>query len=862
LSIHQLHIPIKWRNTKLCSLIVAKCILAIVFLLWLWLVFVGAPRFLVDKITLQAEKKLNAQVEIGSVKLLYHLGGWRAEGVCVTLPYRDELTIEVDFENMSWIGSWLSGIKLNQKGNLKLQKTNFKLSERSNVAKTWQLAKNLDCLVSWDIAQNEFKLDFKRGQILDIICRQVTVSGRINELIKGDTESSNLATKNVTVKQGLPKTKQQQFFEILSIYELYLKKWQLAQKNISLQGQIAITSLKEGRFKAQGILFAQNWIINNEPLFSKGHCEFNLNEQDLVIEKIELHKNKKQLQAHANLNLVSKKVNLHMKSDLGLFNYFDDFFPNKFIWKIKDIDTENIEVTANASWDQLSTLKPTHYDIKGGLSLARGFIDDQYFDSLKAQFHFKDNQGILQDLTLISKDKKSVLTYLRGENQAQYKVESTLNLAWSQILLKPFNFKKYLANFVDTKDSKIKLKAEGLNYLNEHVWQTELDLHAQKIKYLDLHISEFKSAMFFSQDEARYKDTLIALSPSHKESSQPFIENTWHQFCKAEEITSDKNTGIYKIRGLEGQFFPHLLINTLTRSSNDYLSNYQFSNPPYIQFNGRLGGDQDSEWLARVKHDQIAKIKLGKTILPIEQIDVKISRKQQELQISNVAAKIWKGDLTGMVKFHLPNQVKQSKPLSWRANLSAKNMIAASMSEYFNFKSTGEGVLNANLQLYNTSDQLSSLIGNAYVEYKEGSLFSVPIFGPISTILSKMTGNKNMGYQQSTRSNAKLSIANNNIHIQRLDLRTNSFKFEGQGVIGLTSPHQSEIVISTETRGLLNILKYPLTPLTKFLTFKGSGALKEINWGVSPLSNKNYSIEPPVLPSMQEFSLQNQNINL
>ncbi|GEM_PF-2686377 len=860
---HQLHIPIKWRNTKLCSLVIAKCLLGMAFILWLWLVFVGVPEPLIDRFKKQAEQKFKANIEIGSLKLHYHLGGWHADDVHLSLPlpYKDDLTLEVSLETISWKGRWLSREDFTQRARLKLGKANIKLTESKDKDKNWQLAKQLDLILIWDIAQDEFQLDLQAGKVLDINCRHIIINGGLKELLKDNSETAVMsANAQSTLKPNTIKKQDKSLIELLSLYELYFKKWQLAQKEISLQGSLELLSFKEAKFKTQGILFAQDWLMNNESLFSKGYCQFSGNETSFIIEEISIQQNSKELQAQAELDLVNKKINLQIKSDLGISSYIDDFFADKSPWNIKGIQQENLEIQADASWEDISQLMPSHYTVKGSVSLENGYLDDLPFNSLTTQFHFKDNQGILQDLTLVAQDEKGVLTYLIGPEQAQYKLESSLNFAWSQLLLKPFSFKHYLDAFADTKASKVQLTAEGSRYLQKNIWQTQMDFKAKNIEYLDLKLSELKSSMVFSQDEALYNEVLLAVSPSDEQASQPYMEKTWHQFCKIDQVSLDRNTHMYHIKGLEGQIFPRLLISALTQSPADYLDDYQFNKPPYIQFNGLLGVDAKSDWLAQITHDQEAQIQFGSMVLPIEQLKVNISRKQQELKVFDLEAKLWEGDVTGTAKVHLPDYSKQVNDLSWRANLKAQNVTAASLNEYFNFTTaaTGEGLINANLQLYNTSEKSESLLGNGYIEYKEGSLFAVPIFGPISTILSKMTGSKNMGYQQSTRSNASLSIVNNRIYVQRLDLRTNSFKFQGDGIIELESPYQSEIVISTETRGLLNILKYPLTPLTKFLTFKGSGALKEIKWGISPLNNTSYAIESPLLPSMQEFTQQNQ----
>ena len=141
---------------------------------------------------------------------------------------------------------------------------------------------------------------------------------------------------------------------------------------------------------------------------------------------------------------------------------------------------------------------------------------------------------------------------------------------------------------------------------------------------------------------------------------------------------------------------------------------------------------------------------------------------------------------------------------------------------YFKYE-TARGQLNGTYDWTGLGSDPRSMRGNGKAQVTDGDIFAIPIFGPLSGILSTII--PGVGYGQAHKANATFTIKEGVIH-------TDDFKVSGKllGMIGhgdvrfLDDKIDLDIRVDASGAGVL------LTPMYKLFEYKGEGSISKPNW--------------------------------
>jgi hypothetical protein len=116
-----------------------------------------------------------------------------------------------------------------------------------------------------------------------------------------------------------------------------------------------------------------------------------------------------------------------------------------------------------------------------------------------------------------------------------------------------------------------------------------------------------------------------------------------------------------------------------------------------------------------------------------------------------------------------------------------------------------------------------SLYGAGAVEVRNGNVFAIPVFGPLSELLSKIvTG---AGYSVAHEATAPFTIREGVIHTDKLKVAGKLFAMVGHGDINFVKNDLDfDIRIDASGPGAL------LTPLYQLFEYHGSGSLTKPVW--------------------------------
>jgi hypothetical protein len=246
---------------------------------------------------------------------------------------------------------------------------------------------------------------------------------------------------------------------------------------------------------------------------------------------------------------------------------------------------------------------------------------------------------------------------------------------------------------------------------------------------------------------------------------------------------------------------------------------YRFRQPPTIVANGiiHFGAPNDHLEVAIDAPTGMDYGFLGKT-LPVDHVSGHLLFTDNRLQLTDIAGKLFNGSVRGGADI----STAKGDP-HYQANVIVDAVDFPRVADlYFKYQ-TPRGQLSGTYDWTGLGSDARSMRGKGTAHVTDGDIFAIPIFGPLSGILSAII--PGAGYSQAHKANADFTIKEGVIH-------TDDFKFSGKlmGMLGhgdvrfLDDKVDFDIRIDANGPGVL------LTPMYKLFEYKGEGPIGKPNW--------------------------------
>lgn len=247
---------------------------------------------------------------------------------------------------------------------------------------------------------------------------------------------------------------------------------------------------------------------------------------------------------------------------------------------------------------------------------------------------------------------------------------------------------------------------------------------------------------------------------------------------------------------------------------------YKFRKPPTIVANGiyQFGGGKNTHFEINV--DSAAGMDyvfLGKT-LPFDRIAGKLLFTDDRLQITELTSAIFSGALKGTADVSLAHGNQ-----NYRASVAVEGIDFPRLTDlYFKFK-TAEGSMNGHYEWNGLGAEARSMIGKGEVEVRNGDVFAIPLFGPLSDLLDKVL--PGLGHRVAHKASMTFNL--NDGVIRTSDFRVDAGTF---GMVGHGDSHFLDDKIDFDLRINASGPGFVLTPLYKFFEYKAEGSLSHPTW--------------------------------
>ncbi len=252
----------------------------------------------------------------------------------------------------------------------------------------------------------------------------------------------------------------------------------------------------------------------------------------------------------------------------------------------------------------------------------------------------------------------------------------------------------------------------------------------------------------------------------------------------------------------------------------EHVSPYRFHHPPHVSANGivQFGPGKQTHLTLDIAAPGGMDYTFIDKVLPFAHIAGQLLFTDDRLQIFGLTGTLFEGDLSGNADISLAKNDHH-----YSAKLQVEKADFSSLTElYFKYHAS-QGKLSGYFDFSGVGSDASKLQGEGNVTVTDGNIFAIPVFGPLSELLSKVfTG---AGYSVARNATAPFSIKSGVIHTNKLRVSGKLFAMVGHGDIDfLQKELDLDVRIDAAGPGAV------LTPLYQLFEYHGGGSLSKPVW--------------------------------
>jgi hypothetical protein len=286
------------------------------------------------------------------------------------------------------------------------------------------------------------------------------------------------------------------------------------------------------------------------------------------------------------------------------------------------------------------------------------------------------------------------------------------------------------------------------------------------------------------------------------------------------EFSHATGSGFYDLLGERYEVkSPHGFLDFKGWNMSLNLTGYVFNAP--LKVNGRVNIKPNlTDYQIQGKAKQFSYSVCGKK-MPFEEVNAVVKGSNEQVDF-NIQSNCLDGKMTmkGLAKIQqTPNDI-QGELTYDQINLQKLLKLYQSSDD----QTTGD--LTGHFLFKGKADQWKALTGNGVMMVENGSLYAVPILGPLTPLISKLLPKEVAGYNVANTASCTFKVSDGSWITDDLDALTSAFKILVGGKYDFIED-AANFRAQVRVRGLPGIL---LIPFSELLQYQGVGQLSQTLW--------------------------------
>ena len=287
------------------------------------------------------------------------------------------------------------------------------------------------------------------------------------------------------------------------------------------------------------------------------------------------------------------------------------------------------------------------------------------------------------------------------------------------------------------------------------------------------------------------------------------------------------------VENVRGDFWSAPLVRLFAPKVADTLEVYRFHRPPAMTGAGVVDVTPQGRTRLDVtfRSESAADYEFLGENLTLAKPSGKVTVLGEEVRVRDLKLETFDGPVAA--EFTYQGQGKLAGELSW-TKLSIPGLAST-----YGYSTKAGGVMTGRIEFTLTGGRVETMDGEGLVAVEKTELFSVPIFGPLSPLISGILNDRRAGFERAKSAFCTFRIKDGVARTGDFQTSTTSLNFAGEAEVDL-SRRTIDMTLRMNARGLLGLITLPLRPFYGMFQFRGTGPLKEPVW-----ENVMFSPPPP-----------------
>lgn len=459
----------------------------------------------------------------------------------------------------------------------------------------------------------------------------------------------------------------------------------------------------------------------------------------------------------------------------------------------------------------------------GRLEAGRAQFRELALDRFSTSFSWDGNRTFLEDLRVGIGDRRLEGRAFLTPESIRYSARGDLPLAFWQraVTIQPLS--RILDDFSAAPDNDIALDFRGsVNRQDRRDWTFIGSAETAGVSFRGVPTLRARVDLDLSSDQLDFTNGAAEFDyrdyPPRKAHDGPL-----GGLLEVGRIRYDRGSSTIEVENLRGDAWPGPVLRTFAPGIAEQVEEYGFHRTPTLTAAGIIGlGEAEDRLDLEVGFSTRAGV------------DVRFLDRPLTLHAPRGNVRVRKGRVAlDQLSFDFADGHFRADFEKAGAGVEGAidwtEVALPALSRAFEFESDPGGRVTGRLEFTQTGNGIQGLAGRGHLGLEQSELFEVPIFGPLSPLISAVLDDRKAGFEEAESAFFSFSVADGLVETRDFLVTTPSLVVTGDGSADLVES-SFEMTLRMNARGLLGILTLPLKPFYGLIQFRGSGPLSDPRW--------------------------------
>ena len=445
------------------------------------------------------------------------------------------------------------------------------------------------------------------------------------------------------------------------------------------------------------------------------------------------------------------------------------------------------------------------------------------FDTAESAFAWRDGELFLRNVRLEHQEGEAT-----GKAMIQWpSVRLALRSSLPARVYKPFFIGQPLEHVIDDfgerEGAAFDVRLEGgFDATDHHSWAYAGGGSVRNVSYRGVPVNAAECGFSLSHHELDFFGGTVVFNYQDYALRKDF-KGPREGTAKIGRIRYDNENTTVEVEDVTGEIWAAPRVRLFAPKVADSLEIYRFHRPPLLKGSGVVDVTPRERTTLDVSFSstEAADYRFLGENLTLARPSGKVAIRGPQVKVSGLKVDAFEGPVAA--DFEFSGKGRLGGELSW-----TKLSIPALTSTY-GFQMKGGGTCTGRLEFSMQDGNVATMNGEGLLAMEKTELFSVPIFGPLSSVISTVLNDRRAGYERAKNAFCTFRIRDGILRTNDFHTATSSLTFAGDGEVDL-SKRTIDMTMRMNARGLLGLITLPLRPFYGMFQFRGTGPLKDTVW--------------------------------